>query len=55
MRWVQDALHNGAANDSFLIRVLQDEKKMGFDDTSELAYLALMLIIGAADTRKMSK
>ncbi|PVH92610.1 cytochrome P450 [Periconia macrospinosa] len=53
MRWVQTAHQNNTSPDSFLSRVLQDEK-MGFEDTSEAAYLAFMLIIGAADTSKMS-
>lgn len=51
---VEKAVETGTANDSFLARVLQDEKNMGFDDRSEAAYLAMMLIIGAADTSKMS-
>lgn len=54
MRRVQKAIETGTVNDSFLARVLQDEKGMGFEDRSEAAYLALMLIIGAADTSKMS-
>lgn len=54
MRRVEKAIEAGTVNDSFLTRVLQDEKGMGFEDRSEAAYLALMLIIGAADTSKMS-
>ncbi|KAH7392848.1 cytochrome P450 [Pyrenochaeta sp. MPI-SDFR-AT-0127] len=54
MRRVEAAVNNLDPSDSFLARVLQDEKKMGFEDTSEAAYLAFMLIIGAADTSKMS-
>lgn len=54
MRRIEKAIEAGTANDSFLARVLQDEKGMGFDDRSEAAYLAFMLIIGAADTSKMS-
>ncbi|KAH7089851.1 cytochrome P450 [Paraphoma chrysanthemicola] len=61
MRWciermhrVQATMRDSTAGDSFLSRVLQDEKNMGFSDQSEAAYLALMLIIGAADTSKMS-
>lgn len=54
MRRVEKAIEAGTANDSFLARALQDEKGMGFEDRSEAAYLALMLIIGAADTSKMS-
>lgn len=51
---VEKAIKAGRVNDSFLARVLQDEKNMGFEDRSEAAYLAFMLIIGAADTSKMS-
>lgn len=54
MARVEATLHTDSVSDSFLTRVLQDEKKMGFSDTSEAAYLALMLIMGAADTSKMS-
>ncbi|KAF3047192.1 hypothetical protein E8E12_011599 [Didymella heteroderae] len=54
MRRVEKAIGKGTVNDSFLARVLQDEKCMGFEDRSEAAYLALMLMIGAADTSKMS-
>ena len=54
MRRVERAIEADAVNDSFLARVLQDEKGMGFEDRSEAAYLAFMLIIGAADTSKMS-
>jgi cytochrome P450 len=54
MRRVEKAIEEGTVNDSFLSRALQDEKGMGFEDRSEAAYLALMLIIGAADTSKMS-
>ncbi|KAF9692856.1 hypothetical protein EKO04_009251 [Ascochyta lentis] len=54
MQRVQKAIEAGTVNDSFLARVLQDEKGMGFEDRSEAAYLAFMLIIGAADTSKMS-
>jgi cytochrome P450 len=54
MQRVEEAIESGTANDSFLARVLQGEKGMGFDDRSEAAYLAFMLIIGAADTSKMS-
>ncbi|KAJ4309594.1 hypothetical protein N0V94_008858 [Neodidymelliopsis sp. IMI 364377] len=54
MRRVEKAIEAGTVNDSFLSRALQDEKSMGFEDRSEAAYLALMLIIGAADTSKMS-
>ncbi|OAG07382.1 cytochrome P450 [Paraphaeosphaeria sporulosa] len=54
MRRVEKSIEDGTVNDSFLARVLQDEKGMGFYDRSEAAYLALMLIIGAADTSKMS-
>ncbi|KAF1927809.1 cytochrome P450 [Didymella exigua CBS 183.55] len=53
-RRVEDSIKAGTVNDSFLARVLQDEKSMGFSDRSEAAYLALMLIMGAADTSKMS-
>ena len=54
MQRVEEAIEARTVNDSFLARVLQDEKGMGFEDRSEAAYLALMLIIGAADTSKMS-
>ncbi|USP80423.1 cytochrome P450 [Curvularia clavata] len=54
MRRVQDAHDTNMVNDCFLARVLRDENKMGFEDTNEAAYLALMLIMGAADTSKMS-
>ncbi|KAJ4359532.1 uncharacterized protein N0V89_000087 [Didymosphaeria variabile] len=51
---VEKAIEAGTVKDSFLARRLQDEKGMSFDDRSEAAYLAFMLIIGAADTSKMS-
>lgn len=51
---VQKAINAGTVSDSFLARALQDKKGMGFEDRSEAAYLALMLIMGAADTSKMS-
>ncbi|OAL52704.1 cytochrome P450 [Pyrenochaeta sp. DS3sAY3a] len=51
---IQASIRAGTAGDSFLSRVLLDEKNMGFTDTSDAAYLALMLIVGAADTSKMS-
>lgn len=54
MQRVDASIRSGHVSDSFLTRVLQDEKNMGFTDTSEAAYLAFMLIIGAADTSKMS-
>ena len=54
MQRVEKAIEAGTLNDSFLTRVLQDEKGLGFEDRSEAAYLAFMLIIGAADTSKMS-
>lgn len=54
MQRVDKAIEEGTVRDCFLARVLQDEKIMGFDERSEAAYLALMLIIGAADTSKMS-
>jgi cytochrome P450 len=53
-RRVEKAIEAGTVNDSFLARMLQDEKGMGYEDRSDAAYLALMLIIGAADTSKMS-
>jgi cytochrome P450 len=40
--------------DAFLPRVLEDEKNLGFGSLEEAAYLSLQLIIGAADTSKMS-
>ncbi|KAI5212373.1 cytochrome P450 [Aureobasidium subglaciale] len=40
--------------DAFLPRVLEDEKNLGFGSVEEAAYLSLQLIIGAADTSKMS-
>lgn len=40
--------------DAFLPRVLEDEKHLGFSSLEEAAYLSLQLIIGAADTSKMS-
>ncbi|KAL1591639.1 hypothetical protein SLS60_011637 [Paraconiothyrium brasiliense] len=51
---VEKSIEAGTVKDSFLARRMQDEKGMSFDDRSEAAYLALMLIIGAADTSKMS-
>tara|TARA_R110002003_G_scaffold1048_15_gene22277 strand:+ start:18553 stop:20196 length:1644 start_codon:yes stop_codon:yes gene_type:complete len=61
MKWCTERMHRveasiraGTASDSFLSRVLQDERNMGFSDPSDAAYLAFMLIIGAADTSKMS-
>lgn len=54
LRRVEKAIEAGTASDSFLARVLQDDATMGFEDRSEAAYLAMMLIIGAADTSKMS-
>lgn len=54
MQRLEAAFQNDYINDSFLARVLQDERAMGFEDASEAAYLAFMLIIGAADTSKMS-
>ncbi|KAH6613088.1 cytochrome P450 [Boeremia exigua] len=54
MHRVQMAIDAGTANDSFLGRILQDEKSMSLEERSEAAYLAFMLIIGAADTSKMS-
>ncbi|KAG9628843.1 cytochrome P450, partial [Aureobasidium melanogenum] len=40
--------------DAFLPCVLEDEKNLGFGSLEEAAYLSLQLIIGAADTSKMS-
>lgn len=54
MRRVEKSIEAGTVNESFLARVLQDEIGMDFNDRSEVAYLAFMLIIGAADTSKMS-
>ncbi|KAF2854958.1 cytochrome P450 [Plenodomus tracheiphilus IPT5] len=54
MHRIEANMHSGEISDSFLSRVLQDDKHMGFSDKSEGAYLALMLIMGAADTSKMS-
>ena len=61
MSWVTERLSmikrdipNGYFHDAFLPRVVSDEKKMGFETEDEAAYLALMLIIGAADTSRMS-
>ncbi|KAF2033419.1 cytochrome P450 [Setomelanomma holmii] len=54
MHRVQASIRTGTARDSFLSRVLQDDKNMGFADRSDAAYLAFMLIMGAADTSKMS-
>ena len=61
--WSQDKLarvrKSRPAEDSelrtaFLHMVLDDEKQMGFESIGEAAYLALMLVIGAADTSRMS-
>ncbi|KAJ4983179.1 hypothetical protein SVAN01_11322 [Stagonosporopsis vannaccii] len=54
LRRVEMSINAGTANDSFLTRILQDERTMGCDERSDAAYLAFMLIIGAADTSKMS-
>lgn len=54
LRRVEKAIEAGTVNDSFLARILQDEKEMSLEDRSEAAYLAFMLIMGAADTSKMS-
>lgn len=53
MHRVETSIRTGKVSDSFLTGVLQDKKKMGFNDTSEAAYLPFILIIGAADTSKM--
>lgn len=61
LAWTNGRLHsvkrdipNGYFHDAFLYRVVSDDKRMGFETEEEAAYLALMLIIGAADTSRMS-
>lgn len=37
-----------------LLRALHDEKRLGLESVDEAAFLALQLILGAADTSRMS-
>lgn len=41
-------------NFSMLKRILADEKRLGLSSNDEAAFLSLQLIIGAADTSRMS-
>ncbi|PQE14708.1 Cytochrome P450 protein [Rutstroemia sp. NJR-2017a BBW] len=41
-------------NNSLLLRVLDDEKRLGIGSDDEAAFLSMQLIIGAADTSRMS-
>jgi cytochrome P450 len=61
MEWCVERLYRikkGKASnimqDAFLPKVLEDEKHLGFSTLEEPSYLALMLIMGAADTSRMS-
>lgn len=54
VRKVEKAIEAGTVKDSFLARMLLDGKGMGLEGRSEAAYLALRLIIGAADTSSWS-
>lgn len=54
MQRVQQAITKGTAPDSFMARILQDEQHMGFSDLEEASYLGFSLVIGAADTSKLS-
>lgn len=47
----EDNPHN---NFSMLKRILADEKRLGLSSNDEAAFLSLQLIIGAADTSRMS-
>lgn len=61
LRWVcakldvtRQQVREKSAPDAFLPRVLADEKRKGFEQEEEAAFLAFNLIIGAADTSQMS-
>ena len=47
-------LESSNLHTAFLHMILSDEKQMAFDVIAEAAYLALMLVVGAADTSRMS-
>lgn len=52
MRKVQETAKDDS--NSMLLRVLRDEKRLGISSDDEAAFLSLQLIIGAADTSRMS-
>lgn len=59
LRWVRARMLEvqkipRSENNSLLLRILSDEKRLGISSDNEAAFLSLELIIGAADTSRMS-